>query len=166
MPGLLEPCGSWQLPQSSATGACSQRYGPRFSAWQSKQVLIQSCRANCRSLRRAVSAVAAAAVHLALPDRMRIRLHRLRSLLLVAVEAHFRLCRCHQHRIRGGVTGMAIGAGNVIHVVVVAVPAEARHRMYGNPCKVRFARRPVCRGSGPKMAPGAGRSSPRRTRPA
>src|SRR5574337_576780 len=30
----LEPCGSWQVRQSLRTGACSNRNGPRFSAWQ------------------------------------------------------------------------------------------------------------------------------------
>src|SRR6185437_14634611 len=30
----LEPCGSWQARQFSRTGACSNRNGPRFSAWQ------------------------------------------------------------------------------------------------------------------------------------
>ena len=78
--------------------------------------------------RRAVSAMTAAAVHLALPDRVRIRLERLCALLLVAFEAHFGLCRCHQHRIGRSVTRMAIGTRNVIHVVVVAMPAEARIR--------------------------------------
>ena len=73
-----------------------------------------------------VCAVATTAVHLALPDRMRIRLERLRALLLVAFEAHFGLCRCHQYRILGGVTRMAIGACNIIHVVVVAMPAKTR----------------------------------------
>jgi hypothetical protein len=76
--------------------------------------------------RCAVSAMTAAAVHFALPDRVGIRFERLRALLLVAFEAHFGLCRCHQHRILGSVTRMAIGAGDVIHVVVVAVPAKTR----------------------------------------
>src|SRR5512143_2724664 len=30
---LFEPCESWQLVQPSTTAACSNRYGPRFSAW-------------------------------------------------------------------------------------------------------------------------------------
>src|SRR5262252_3872999 len=34
MRSLFEPCGSWQLAQFSRPAACSQRYGPRFSAWQ------------------------------------------------------------------------------------------------------------------------------------
>ena len=42
-----------------------------------------------------VCAVAAAAVHLALPDRVRIWLERLCALLLVAFEAHFGLRRRH-----------------------------------------------------------------------
>src|SRR5438046_6326269 len=34
----FDPCGSWQFAQLSLTGACTQRKGPRFSAWQVKQV--------------------------------------------------------------------------------------------------------------------------------
>ena len=75
--------------------------------------------------RCAMSAVASAAVHLALTDRVRIRLERLRALLLMAIEAHFGLRRCHQHGIAGGVARMAVGARDVVHVVVVAVPAKS-----------------------------------------
>jgi hypothetical protein len=70
--------------------------------------------------------MAAAAVHLALPDRVRIRLERLCALLLMAFEAYFGLRRRHQHRILRSVTRMAIGTRNVIHVVVVAMPAKTR----------------------------------------
>ena len=35
---LFDPCGSWQVVQLSVTGACSHRYGPRFSAWQLVQL--------------------------------------------------------------------------------------------------------------------------------
>jgi len=45
--------------------------------------------------RCAMSAMAAAAVHLALPDGVRIRFERLRALLLVAFEAHLGLRRRH-----------------------------------------------------------------------
>src|SRR5690242_1784551 len=31
---LDEPCGSWHVLHFSATGSCSHRNGPRFSAWQ------------------------------------------------------------------------------------------------------------------------------------
>src|ERR1035437_7055713 len=34
MRSLFDPCGSWQVAQFCVTGACSQRYGPRFSVWQ------------------------------------------------------------------------------------------------------------------------------------
>src|SRR5512140_1596720 len=34
MRSLFVPCGSWQVTQAFATGACSHRYGPRLSAWQ------------------------------------------------------------------------------------------------------------------------------------
>jgi hypothetical protein len=88
--------------------------------------LIESYLGKLPFARCAVSAMTAAAVHLALPDRVRIRLESLCALLLVAFEAHFGLCRCHQDRIGRSVTRMAIGAGDVIHVVVVAVPAKTR----------------------------------------
>src|SRR5436190_4503778 len=38
MRSLDDPCGSWQVVQPSPPGACSQRYGPRLSAWQVVQV--------------------------------------------------------------------------------------------------------------------------------
>src|SRR5581483_17301 len=34
MRSLFDPCGSWHVTHALATGACSHRYGPRFSAWQ------------------------------------------------------------------------------------------------------------------------------------
>src|SRR5579872_3364212 len=37
---LLLPCGSWQLAQFSRPAACSQRNGPRFSAWQLAQASL------------------------------------------------------------------------------------------------------------------------------
>ena len=74
---------------------------------------------------RTVCAMTAAAVHLALPDRVGIWFEHLRALLLVAVEANLRLCRRHQDGIGRGVTRMAIGTSDVIHIVIVAMPAEA-----------------------------------------
>jgi len=47
----------------------------------------------------AMITVAATAIHLALTYRVSVRLQRLRSLLLVAIETDFRLCRGHQNRI-------------------------------------------------------------------
>ena len=38
MRSLAEPCGSWQVVQPSRDGACSQRNGPRFSAWHDVHV--------------------------------------------------------------------------------------------------------------------------------
>src|SRR4029453_7643138 len=38
MRSLFDPCGSWHDTQEFATGACSHRYGPRFSAWQLAQL--------------------------------------------------------------------------------------------------------------------------------
>src|SRR6516164_493132 len=37
---LFDPCGSWQLVQLSRTATCSQRNGPRFSAWQLAQASV------------------------------------------------------------------------------------------------------------------------------
>src|ERR1035438_3447955 len=37
---MLEPCGVWQLVQSSTAGSCSHRNGPRFSAWHCQQVSL------------------------------------------------------------------------------------------------------------------------------
>src|SRR3970040_2179580 len=34
---LFEPCGSWHVTQFSRPTACSNRNGPRFSAWQLAQ---------------------------------------------------------------------------------------------------------------------------------
>ncbi len=76
--------------------------------------------------RCAMSAVAAAAIHLALADWMRVRLQRLRSLLLVTIETYFRLCRCHQYRVLGRMACVAICTRNFVHVMIIAVPAEAR----------------------------------------
>jgi len=75
---------------------------------------------------RAMITVTAAAVHFALAYGVGVRLQRLRSLLLVAVETDLRLCRSHQNRILRRMARMAIGAGNFVDVVVVAVPAKAR----------------------------------------
>jgi hypothetical protein len=91
-----------------------------------KAGLIESHLGKLPFARRAVSAMTTAAIHLALPDRVGIRLERLRSLLLVAFEAHFGLCRCHQDRIGRSMTRMAVGAGDVIHIMIIAVPAKAR----------------------------------------
>lgn len=72
----------------------------------------------------AVRVVAATAVHLALPDRMRVRLHRLRALLLMAFETHLGLRRSRQHRIPFRMRGMAVRTRYGIFVVTAAVPGE------------------------------------------
>ena len=74
----------------------------------------------------AVRAVTATAVHLALTNWVRVGLQRLGSLLLVAVETHFRLRRCSQHRVIRRMAGVAICARDLVDVVVVAVPAKTR----------------------------------------
>ena len=52
---LFDPCGSWHVLHASRTGACSQRFGPRFSVWQlrhdsliqlptfSRRTLVEPC---------------------------------------------------------------------------------------------------------------------------
>ena len=42
--GLLEPCAWWQFRQFSRTGGCSQRNGPRLSAWQVVHVFVDGDR--------------------------------------------------------------------------------------------------------------------------
>jgi len=77
----------------------------------------------------AVSAMASAAVHLALSNRMRMGLERLRALLPMTFEAYVCLCRCHQHRIACRMTRMAVRTRDIVHVVVITVPAEAGVRL-------------------------------------
>lgn len=72
-----------------------------------------------------VRVVAATAIHLALPDWVGIRLHGLRSLLLVAVETDFRLAAGGQYRIAFGVACVAIGTGDRIVIMRAAVPGKA-----------------------------------------
>jgi len=93
-----------------------------------KASVIQRLLYELQIVGRAMIAVTAAAVHFALAYGVGVRLQRLRSLLLVAVETDLRLCRSHQNRILCCMARMAIGAGNLVDVVVVAVPAETRVR--------------------------------------
>ncbi len=72
---------------------------------------------------RAVTPVAG---HLALANRVRVGLHGLRALLLMAVEAHLRLRRGCKHGVCSGVSCMAIRTGEIIRVVIIAVPTESR----------------------------------------
>jgi hypothetical protein len=73
-------------------------------------------------------AVAAAAIHLALPNRVGVGLQRLRPLLLVAIETNFRLRGSRHNRILSRVARVAIRAGYFVDVMIVAVPAKARVR--------------------------------------
>jgi len=76
----------------------------------------------------AMIAVTATAIHLALTYWVSVGLQRLRSLLLVTIETDFRLCCSHQNRILRRMARVAVGAGDFVDVVVVAVPAKARIR--------------------------------------
>ncbi len=77
----------------------------------------------------AMIAVASTAVHFALSNWMRIGLERLRALLLMTFEAYVWLCRCHQYRIACRMTRMAVRTRDIVHVVVITVPAEAGVRL-------------------------------------
>ncbi len=90
-----------------------------------KTGLVESHLGELPFARCAMCAMAATAVHFALPNRVGIRFEYLRALLLVAIEANLRLRRRHQDGIGRSVTGMAIGAGDVIHIMIIAMPAEA-----------------------------------------
>ena len=70
-------------------------------------------------------AVTTGAFHLALANWMRVGFHGLRSLLLVALEANFGLCRYGQHRVALGVHRVAVGAGDSIVIMRAAVPCKA-----------------------------------------
>jgi hypothetical protein len=72
----------------------------------------------------AMIAMTAAAIHLALTYWVRVRLQRLRSLLLMALETDFGLRRGHQNRILSRMARMAICAGDFVDVMIVAVPAK------------------------------------------
>ena len=75
--------------------------------------------------RLAMRVVTAAASHFSLPYRVRKRLHCLRALLLMTVEADFGLCRRYQYRISRRMTTVTIGASNFFHVVCTAVPTDS-----------------------------------------
>jgi hypothetical protein len=69
--------------------------------------------------------VTAAASHFSLPYRVCKRLHCLRALLLMTVEADFGLCRRYQYRISRRMTTVTIGASNFFHVVCTTVPTDS-----------------------------------------
>ena len=71
-----------------------------------------------------VGAVTTAAVHLALPDRMRVRFQYFGTRLLMTVKTHLRLGHRCQHRIALGVAAVAIRARDRIFVVATTVPRK------------------------------------------
>ena len=73
----------------------------------------------------AMRVVAARALHFVLANGMRVGLHRLGSLLLVAVEADFCLCRRRQNRVALDVHGVAIRASDCIVVMRTSMPGKA-----------------------------------------
>jgi hypothetical protein len=86
--------------------------------------LVNSLSRHQQLCRAAVRIVATTAVHLALSNRMRVRLHRFRALLLMAVETHLGLRRSRQHRIPFSMRSMAVRTRYRIVVVTAAVPGE------------------------------------------
>jgi len=76
----------------------------------------------------AMIAMTAAAIHLALTYWVSVGLQGLRSLLLVTIETDLRLRRSYQNRILRRMARVAVGAGNLVDVMIVAVPAKARIR--------------------------------------
>ena len=76
--------------------------------------------------RIAVRTVATRACHLALAHRVRVRLHGLGALLLVAVEADVGLRGGRQYRVALDMHRVAIGTGDGIVVMRAAMPREAR----------------------------------------
>jgi hypothetical protein len=73
----------------------------------------------------AVRTVTAVATHFSLTDGMCIRLHRLRALLLMAIEADLSLSRCRQYRVVVNMTVVAACARHRITVVAAGVPGKA-----------------------------------------
>ena len=49
----------------------------------------------------------------------------MRSLLLVAIETHLRLCRGYEDRILSRMAGVTVRASDLVDVMIVAVPAES-----------------------------------------
>jgi hypothetical protein len=69
--------------------------------------------------------MAAAAIHLALPNRVRKRFHCLCALLLVAIETDLRLGRRYQDRVCCRMTAVTVRTRDLLHVMRTAVPGEA-----------------------------------------
>ena len=69
--------------------------------------------------------VAGNTVHLALRQRVRERFQRLRSLPLVTVIAHLRLCGGLQNGIPGRMAAMAVGACHFVVAVHIGMPSQA-----------------------------------------
>lgn len=72
----------------------------------------------------AMCAVATAAIHLALQQRMRKRLHRFAALSLMAIEANLRLRRGLHDGIGGRVADVTVRTGNFVAGVHAGMPAK------------------------------------------
>lgn len=73
----------------------------------------------------AMRAMAAAAAHLALENRVGKCFQRFAAHRLVAVETDFGFCRSLQHLIAGRVADVAVSAGYFVAVMRSAMPAES-----------------------------------------
>jgi hypothetical protein len=78
----------------------------------------------CGGDRVTVGAVASAAVHLPLEERVRERLLGLCALSLVALVADIRLGRRLQYRVARDVHLVAVDAGDFVHRVFAGMPSE------------------------------------------
>ena len=123
-PGWLLPCGSWQIEQSSVTGACSQRKGPRFSAWQVKHVSLSVRPTSAKSAMEPCGLWQSLQASAILAQRVRIDLLELAALGDVARVADIGLRGPGQHGVFHLVAVVAGGARDAVHVMRTHVPVR------------------------------------------
>ena len=120
----FDPCGEWQLVQSSTTGACSHKeWTPLFRmagvAGFGDRVLNHQLRTG-----GAVRVVAVGAEYFAFEDRMSREAMKLGTLVLMATEADFRL-------------------GELVHHLLFGLWVSWQS-VHASPCCLMRAARPVC----------------------
>ena len=126
MRSLFDPCGSWQVAQlSPLMPACSNRNGPRFSAWHDAHASLTLLPVREQlDVGRSVRVVARRAFHLAFANRHVAGAIELGDLVAMAVHAQLLLVRRLQlrgrrHRVMDAV---ARGAGDIARFVLAAFP--------------------------------------------
>lgn len=97
---------------------------PAFFSMTIETGIVQGLANEKRIARLPVRVMATIAGHLALVEWMRVGLHRLRALLLMAIETDRRLACGRANRVVCVVHLVAIGAGYLVVVVRAAVPGE------------------------------------------